>query len=72
MNNYVYVEPNSQRYTDIDQLIHTMNILKSKISATERFCRNAGVSLLLIQDDVDHILIGLENTKKDGLNLKKE
>jgi hypothetical protein len=60
MNDSMYLQtiPDSQRYTNIEQLIVTMENLRWKEEITN--------------DDINYVLVGLKNSKADGFNLVKQ
>lgn len=60
------VIPNSQIYTDINQLIATLESLKCKVQYPNSIGR------VETEMEIDYILIGLQNSKKEGFNLKME
>jgi hypothetical protein len=59
-SNYIQTIPDSQVYTDIDQLIETIKTLEFKVNNS-----------ILIEDEIHYILVGLQNSKKQGFNLKR-
>jgi hypothetical protein len=52
--------PNSQIYTDIDQIIYTIESLKYKIKYPLHISRAE------ITEELDYILVGLQNSKREG------
>ena len=62
-SNYFHVVPNSYFWTDLEQLIYTIEMSKYPVPE--------GTINLMPKVDVDYILIGLKNTLKNGYNLSK-
>jgi hypothetical protein len=62
-NNYVYVVPNSHYWTDLEQIIRSIEMSKMQIPD--------GSISSMPEIDIDYILIGLKNTLKHGYNLYK-
>lgn len=57
-SNYVHVKPNSHFYPHIDYILTTLKYYPSTFSTEKDF--------------IEHLRIGLENTKKQGYYLTKE
>lgn len=57
--NYMQVIPNSQFYTNIEQILNYLNYLKYPIPGTSN------------EEALKYLVIGLQNTIKNGYNIQK-
>lgn len=69
--NYMAVEPDSQFYTDLSQLLQTMKYLKmNKTILSARAVKNS-VSAQSREEEIDYIIKGLENTIDKGYKINE-
>lgn len=76
MINYFQTVKDSQFYPELDMIIRSLKSLRHRVSnEIPKPVEKNGITMITMtspQQDLDYILVGLENTKKQGYKLTND